>query len=373
MELCQIQLVYPDGTINYFAPDSTNKVYRSTFSAVTDFIVNTGVPISGSSTSTQYTLMRSSNQAYNFVSTPFNLRSGRTSFYCLTKILYSKGNTTNLTWGLFANTPELITITEPGANYITLSYVPLVVGKSARVPTSAPFITSVLASYARHVYARYSYTDIPPSSSDGITYTSFECLSKVAYFNTVEENKATYVYAMPTSTSFLSSGQTVYVFPELTSAQDIHAAGPESIILAYQDYTLPGAISKISDATGQLMESIDLSSDNTAGVIYTSADTTNAHTNEYQYTVDIQGQVTSITDIDSQNSVRQTCNTKYTVDPSSSGTLRCLTRMPMAMPRPLCATIQDRSCPLLIPKSEMKPPPRSKAGPTRQIAIILLM
>jgi RHS repeat-associated protein len=314
-----IQVVYPEGTVVLFSPNSSNTIYRyqgtSTSNPVTDFIVSIGTV-----SSPQYKLVRANNQAYYFAETT----TASIQTYCLNKIVDSKGNTTTLTW----EGGQIFRVAEPSGNFLRFEYSN---GNLGGTQGMQPFLTKVITSYSPGIWVSFTYKSVPLTSPPK-AYSNFLNLTTTTYDNTVEELTASYAYQMPPNTAnanqTTTNGYSVagnLVYPELISAVDIHADGPRSVAFSYtpNDTLQCGSVKTISDyasgSVGVTWESIDPNPGGQymAGVIYTNSLAGSTNTNEYLYTVDAQGQVTAITDKDSLNNVQETCLTQYSVNAST--------------------------------------------------------
>jgi YD repeat-containing protein len=300
----QIEVVYPDGTTNTFAYDSTHSLYRSTIS-VDDVITN---PSPGN-----YKLIRSNNQVYNFSSTTLNSNT----IYYLSSIYDSKGNKTTLTWGnpvIINPNPNYFTlnsITEPGGNIINITYDLYAIHEtSGTADTYGIMISQATASDGR--YVKYNYNDYAPTNGTG---SIFQFLAGATYSPSTAPTLATYNF-----NSFL----------EISSAQDTRAEGVPDVNFLY--YDADGGL--LNAETGTLLGIQDGSVANNAGPLYEANNITqNVNTaivtypdnsgnifTAYTYTLDSQGNVLAVTNSDPHYNINATDRFAYTPN-LSAGTV----------------------------------------------------
>ena len=316
----------------YNSTSNTTTYYPSSSasSAVTDFIISTGT-----SSAPAYTLIRSNNQSYYFSrTTSAQTPSGSLVFY-LTKIVDEHGNTTAMTWSWMApygGSPGgwvLSKVSAPGVTplasqlqvpYLALTYGYEPVGSQGGsqqiclVEAATELNPRAIQESAAYVYtSRRHY----PNPAITTTYRTFACLETVEYNTSSIQPWATATYAYNFNEILVSDAD---VFPELTSASDVHADGPQAVTFAYQDNSnsLCGMVKTISGPSGHVWEEVDPSpsSSNAAGVIFCSVANPSI-TTEYKFLLDGEGQIISVTDLDSTKSVSQTYTTQYSVDPST--------------------------------------------------------
>jgi hypothetical protein len=296
-----IEIVYPNGTTNYFTETSSN-VWTST-NAVTDIIYQSG---------SAYQLKTSSNISYNFTNITVTQpgTEAQASGYEMTSIVDSKGLSTVLTYQVsFGSVPSgtgsiaaggdliLKQVTEPGGRYIKVSIPnPPVPRFSPSVPTSGDYcvITEVTTSDGRTASYSYETFDLTSSSPTRLAY----CLANVSYSGVV-------------SAAYYNTQLTEYGTPVLSQAVDSRAQGISNIAYTYFTGTgAPfGAVQTISEgSTNTLICTLSLQNGNAQTPEVTFPDGS-----FYVYTVNAGGLLASIA-----NSLNQTKSFSYT---TSSGNL----------------------------------------------------